>query len=71
MNIKNLRRLYHIIHTFLRYGIDEVIPDIPLTRGVRCGRKSLFWVKNQYPNEPFGVRLRLALQELGSVWIKL
>ncbi|MFX0587106.1 ubiquinone biosynthesis regulatory protein kinase UbiB [Glaesserella parasuis] len=71
MNIKNLRRLYHIIHTFLRYGIDEVIPDIPLTRGIRCGRKSLFWVKNQYPNEPFGVRLRLALQELGPVWIKL
>lgn len=71
MNIKNLRRLYQIIHTFLRYGIDEAIPNIPLTRSVRFGRKSLFWVKNQYPNEPFGVRLRLALQELGPVWIKL
>ncbi|WP_373819158.1 ubiquinone biosynthesis regulatory protein kinase UbiB [Glaesserella sp.] len=71
MKAKNIRRLYHIIHTFLRYGIDEVIPDIPLTRTVRFGRKSLCWVKNQYPNQPFGVRLRLALQELGPVWIKL
>ncbi|MDO4698862.1 MAG: ubiquinone biosynthesis regulatory protein kinase UbiB [Pasteurellaceae bacterium] len=71
MNLKNLRRLYQIIHTFLRYGIDEAIPNIPLTRSVRLGRKSLFWVKNQFPHEPFGVRLRLALQELGPVWIKL
>lgn len=69
--MKNCRRFYHIIHTLLRYGIDEVIPDIPLTRSVRLGRKMLFWVKNQYPNTPFGVRLRLALQELGPVWIKL
>lgn len=69
--MKNCRRFYHIIHTLLRYGIDEVIPDIPLTRSVRLGRKMLFWVKNQHPNEPFGVRLRLALQELGPVWIKL
>lgn len=71
MNIKSLRRLYQIIHTFLRYGIDEMLPDMPRTLRVRWVRKSLFWVKNQYPNEPFGVRLRLALQELGPVWIKL
>lgn len=71
MNIKNFRRLYKIIHTFLRYGIDEVIPDVPRTRSLRLGRKSLFWVQNQFPNEPLGVRLRLALQELGPVWIKL
>lgn len=71
MNIKNLRRLYRIIHTFLRYGIDEAIPNIPFTRGLRAGRKSLFWIKNHYPNAPLGERLRLALQELGPVWIKL
>ncbi|MBF0785006.1 ubiquinone biosynthesis regulatory protein kinase UbiB [Muribacter muris] len=71
MNIKNLRRLYRITHTFLRYGIDEAIPNLPLTRGLRLGRKSLFWVKNQFPDQPLGVRLRLALQELGPVWIKL
>lgn len=69
--MKNIKRLYHIIHTFLRYGIDEIIPAIPRTRSVRLARKSLFWVKNQYTDKPFGVRLRLALQELGPVWIKL
>lgn len=71
MKIKNLKRLYHILHTFLRYGIDEIIPDMPRTRAVRLARKSLFWVKNQHTDKPFGVRLRLALQELGPVWIKL
>lgn len=71
MNIKNLRRLYRIIQTFLRYGIDEAIPDVLFTRGLRIGRKCLFWVKNRYPEQPLGVRLRLALQELGPVWIKL
>ncbi|QGM81517.1 ubiquinone biosynthesis regulatory protein kinase UbiB [Otariodibacter oris] len=71
MNIKNFRRLYRIIHTFLRYGIDEVIPDIPLTRNARLGRKAFFWIKNEFPNKPLGLRLRLALQELGPVWIKL
>ncbi|QIM67390.1 ubiquinone biosynthesis regulatory protein kinase UbiB [Mannheimia granulomatis] len=71
MQFKNSRRLYQIIHTFLRYGIDEVILDVPFTRKVKWGRKALFWVKNQHKDKEYGVRLRLALQELGPVWIKL
>lgn len=71
MNIKNLNRFYHIIRTFLRYGIDEAIPNIPLTRKMKLGRRALFWLKNQHTDKPYGVRLRLALQELGPVWIKL
>ncbi|MEG9499494.1 ubiquinone biosynthesis regulatory protein kinase UbiB [Mannheimia indoligenes] len=71
MKIKNLNRLYHIIRTFLRYGIDEAIPNLPITRKMKLGRKALFWVQNQHTEKPYGVRLRLALQELGPVWIKL
>ncbi|WP_409500488.1 ubiquinone biosynthesis regulatory protein kinase UbiB [Mannheimia glucosida] len=71
MNIKNLNRFYHIIRTFLRYGIDEAIPNLPITRKIKLGRKALFWVKNQHSDKLYGVRLRLALQELGPVWIKL
>ncbi|EXI62338.1 ubiquinone biosynthesis protein UbiB [Mannheimia granulomatis] len=71
MQFKNSRRLYQIIHTFLRYGIDEAIPDVPLTCKMKWGRKALFWVQNQHKEKPYGVRLRLALQELGPVWIKL
>ncbi|QLB19756.1 ubiquinone biosynthesis regulatory protein kinase UbiB [Mannheimia granulomatis] len=71
MQFKNSRRLYQIIHTFLRYGIDEAIPDVPLTRKMKWGRKALFWLQNQHKEKSYGVRLRLALQELGPVWIKL
>ncbi|MEG9489081.1 ubiquinone biosynthesis regulatory protein kinase UbiB [Mannheimia indoligenes] len=71
MKIKNLNRFYQIIYTFLRYGIDEVIPNLPITRKMKLGRRALFWVKNQHSEKPYGVRLRLALQELGPVWIKL
>lgn len=71
MQFKNTRRFYQIIHTFLRYGIDEAIPNVPLTHKMKVGRKALFWVRNQHQDKPYGVRLRLALQELGPVWIKL
>lgn len=71
MKINNFRRFYQIIRTFLRYGIDEIIPDVPFTRSLRWGRKSLFWLKNEHKELALGVRLRLALQELGPVWIKL
>ncbi|QIW15316.1 ubiquinone biosynthesis regulatory protein kinase UbiB [Pasteurellaceae bacterium RH1A] len=71
MNLKNLRHLLHILHTFLRYGIDEALPDMPVTHKIKLARKALFWVKNQHTDKPFGLRLRLALQELGPVWIKL
>ncbi|QNS15433.1 ubiquinone biosynthesis regulatory protein kinase UbiB [Mannheimia bovis] len=71
MQFRNIRRFYQIIHTFLRYGIDEAIPNLPITRKMKLGRTALFWVKNQHQDKPYGVRLRLALQELGPVWIKL
>ena len=30
----------------------------------------MFWLNNQHPDKSVGVRLRLALQSLGPVWIK-
>ena len=71
MNLANLKRLYKIIHTFLVYGLDEVLPHNGYTRPLRCWRKTLFWLRNKHKGLAFGVRLRLALQELGPVWIKL
>ncbi|MBN6066272.1 ubiquinone biosynthesis regulatory protein kinase UbiB [Aggregatibacter actinomycetemcomitans] len=71
MNFANLKRLYKIIRTFLVYGIDEALPHNRYTRPLRCWRKTLFWLRNKHPQHTFGVRLRLALQELGPVWIKL
>ena len=65
-----LRRLYFIIRTFLSYGLDELIPKMRITLPLRIGRRLLFWMPNRHKDKPLGDRLRLALQELGPVWIK-
>lgn len=70
MTIKDFKRLYKIIRTFLIYGIDEALPHNAYTRPLRCWRKTLFWLRNKHKSLPLGVRLRFALQELGVVWIK-
>lgn len=65
-----LRRLYFIIRTFLSYGLDELIPKMRITLPLRIWRRMLFWMPNRHKDKPLGQRLRLALQELGPVWIK-
>ena len=65
-----LRRLYFIIRTFLSYGLDELIPRIRITWPLRVWRRTLFWMPNRHGDKELGHRLRLALQELGPVWIK-
>ncbi len=70
MTPRELRRLYLIIRVFLSYGLDELIPKIRLTLPLRLGRYLFFWLPNRHKEKPLGERLRLALQELGPVWIK-
>ncbi|MBT9185036.1 ubiquinone biosynthesis regulatory protein kinase UbiB [Pectobacterium punjabense] len=65
-----LRRLYSIVRVLLSYGLDELIPKMRLTFPLRAGRRLLFWLPNRHRDMPLGERLRLALQELGPVWIK-
>ena len=65
-----LRRLYFIIHTFLSYGLDELIPKMRITLPLRIWRRMLFWMPNRHQDQPLGARLRLALREQGPVWIK-
>ncbi|QMI07009.1 ubiquinone biosynthesis regulatory protein kinase UbiB [Citrobacter sp. RHB25-C09] len=65
-----VRRLYFIIRTFLSYGLDELIPKMRITLPLRLWRYSLFWMPNRHKEKLLGERLRLALQELGPVWIK-
>ncbi len=64
------RRLYFIIRVFLNYGLEELIPKIRLTLPLRLWLRCLFWIPNRHREKPLGERLRLALQELGPVWIK-
>lgn len=41
-----------------------------ITLPLRLWRYSLFWMPNRHKDKLLGERLRLALQELGPVWIK-
>ncbi|WP_233969886.1 ubiquinone biosynthesis regulatory protein kinase UbiB [Pectobacterium versatile] len=70
MTPSELRRLYSIVRVLLSYGLDELIPKMRLTLPLRAGRRLLFWLPNRHRTKPLGERLRLALQELGPVWIK-
>lgn len=70
MIFKEIRRLYLIIRVMLSYGLDELIPKTRLTLPLRLGRNLLFWMPNNHRQRMLGERLRLALQELGPVWIK-
>ncbi|MBN3081023.1 ubiquinone biosynthesis regulatory protein kinase UbiB [Pectobacterium polaris] len=70
MTPSELRRLYGIVRVLLSYGLDELISKMRLTLPLRAGRRLLFWLPNRHRTKPLGERLRLALQELGPVWIK-
>ncbi|NUW66089.1 ubiquinone biosynthesis regulatory protein kinase UbiB [Vibrio coralliilyticus] len=70
MTPAELKRLYRIIKVQLEYGLDELLPNHQLTKAPLLARKALFWIKNQHADKELGDRLRLALQELGPVWIK-
>ncbi|WP_335739631.1 ubiquinone biosynthesis regulatory protein kinase UbiB [Rheinheimera metallidurans] len=65
-----ISRFYHIQKTLLQFGLDELIPAQWQPWYARLFRRSLFWLRNRHPDQPIGVRLRLALQSLGPVWIK-
>lgn len=64
------KRLYQITRTFLHYGLNELIPARWMPWSVRLARYSLFWLPNRHKDKPAGLRLRLALESLGPVWVK-
>jgi len=65
-----IRRLWFIIKVFLSYGLDELIPRLRITLPIRLWRRGIFWLPNRHKDLELGVRLRMALEELGPVWIK-
>jgi len=64
------KRLYRIVKTFLHYGLDEMVPRKMLPWYAKLGRFSLFWLQNKHKNKPVAQRFRLAIEELGPVFIK-
>ena len=63
-------RLYRIVKTFFHYGLDEMVPKKMLPWYAKLGRLSLFWLRNKHKNKPIAQRFRLAIEELGPVFIK-
>ena len=63
-------RLYHIVKTFLHYGLDEMVPQKMLPWYAKLGRLSLFWLHNKHKDKAVAQRFRLAIEALGPVFIK-
>ncbi|MEC4726142.1 ubiquinone biosynthesis regulatory protein kinase UbiB [Shewanella sp. D64] len=70
MTVSSIKRAYQVIRTSLHYGLDELIPSKMTPWYFRLLRCSLFWVRNKHKNKVGGERLKLAMQELGPVYIK-
>lgn len=71
MSLASIRRGYHVIKTLLQYGLDDVLPPNMTPWYFKLARNSLFWIRNKHKQKPGGERLKLAMQELGPVYIKL
>jgi len=63
-------RLYRIVKTFLHYGLDDIVPKKMLPWYAKLGRLSLFWLRNKHKDKPVAQRFRLAIEDLGPVFIK-
>ncbi|WMY95099.1 MAG: ubiquinone biosynthesis regulatory protein kinase UbiB [Arsenophonus sp.] len=66
----NIQRFYFIIRIFLNYGLDELFPKIKYNLPIKLISYCFFWLSNKHKDKSFGERLRLALQDLGPIWIK-
>lgn len=64
------KRLYKIVKTFLTYGLDELVPAHKIPVSAKIAKASLFWLRNKHKEKPVEQRLRLAIEELGPIFIK-
>ncbi|MCG9698228.1 ubiquinone biosynthesis regulatory protein kinase UbiB [Shewanella sp. Isolate11] len=70
MTVKSIRRAYQVIKIALHYGLDDLIPSKLKPWYFKLLRWSFFWLTNKHKNKVGGERLKLAMQELGPVYIK-
>ncbi len=70
MTPKEFARFRQINRTLCRYGIDQLLPKRFWPWPLRLLRTMVFWWRNQHKNDAAGTRIRLAMEELGPVFIK-
>jgi ubiquinone biosynthesis protein len=63
-------RIYKIIAVQRAYQLSELLPSHKYAYWLKLISRCLFWVRPKAKGKPIGERLRLALQELGPIWIK-
>jgi len=71
IKFKELSRLYHINKTVVEYGLIELLNKEQIPFSYRVMRLCFFWLRPQHKNKPLAERLRLSLQSLGPIYIKL
>lgn len=70
MILKELNRFLFIIRIILNYGLSEFIPTYRLIFLLRIKNRFFLRLFNTHPQLMLGERFKLALQELGPIWIK-
>lgn len=65
--LRRLARLLAIQRTLIRHGLDDVVWATHLFRPIGWLRRLL---PKRSRSEPFGVRIRVALEELGPIFVK-
>lgn len=71
IKFKELTRLYQINRAVIEYGLIELLPKTHIPLSYRLMRLCLFWLKCKHKDKPLAERLRLSLQSLGPIYIKL
>jgi ubiquinone biosynthesis protein len=68
MRRRTLARIVGIQRVLVKYGLDDFIRETHLLRPLRF----LFYVlpRRRGPDAPLGERIRLALEELGPIFVK-
>lgn len=68
--MKSLLRARRIGTVLLRYGLDDLLAQTPAARWMKLARPFVPRASGDIASQPRGVRLRLALQELGPIFVK-
>lgn len=69
--LKELTRLYQIYKMIVEYGLIELLPKRHIPFLYHVMRICLFWVQHKHVDKTLAERLRLGLQSLGPIYIKL
>ncbi len=70
MRWRLLPRVLHVLAVLVRYRVDDLVDEHHVMRPLRWLRALLPRPRRQIAALPRGARLRLALTELGPIWVK-